>query len=365
MEINMKDMLCEFRRQKKVTQEAVAAHLGITSQSVGKWERGEGFPDITLLPALALYFGVTVDDLLGVGKARQKERINALLDGAERELLENGPAAAVEACREAYREFPNDLRIMARFMRYINFNDAREHEEDARLAVSLGERILAESTDHRQRSSAIECLAMLWMELGDREKAKYYAMMLPGYYQSSEQVLGHVLPKEERAEQRRKNIVEVTGLLANTVLYQHCFGGEMPDDDICCAEKTLALFDLIFEDGDYGIDLSTVYEAHFCLAEAYGRKRDADRCLAELEIDADYAFRVEKETGKKETRYTSRLVRGTVYPPGATNCYHAVKMMANEMEEFGCFHFLREDERFQAIQKRLLAVPAQNGTGEA
>ena len=79
MEINMKDMLCELRRQKKVTQEAVAAHLGITSQSVGKWERGEGYPDITLLPALALYFGVTVDELLGVGKARQKERIDALI----------------------------------------------------------------------------------------------------------------------------------------------------------------------------------------------------------------------------------------------------------------------------------------------
>ena len=369
MEINMKDMLCELRRQKKVTQEAVAAHLGITSQSVGKWERGEGYPDITLLPALALYFGVTVDELLGVGKARQEERIDALLDEAERQLRENSSTAAVETCRMAHREFPNDLRIMARLMRYIYFNYG-DHEDDrqecdARFAISLGERILAESTDHRQRSSAIECLAMLWMELGDREKAKYYAMMLPGYYQSSEQVLGHVLPKEERAEQRRKNIVEVTGLLANTVLYQHCFGGEMPDDDICCAEKTLALFDLIFEDGDYGIDLSTVYEAHFCLAEAYGRKRDADRCLAELEIAADYAFRVEKETGKKETRYTSRLVRGTVYPPGATNCYHAVKMMANEMEEFGYFHFLREDERFQAIQKRLLADPAQNGTGEA
>ena len=112
MQISMKDTLSELRKKKKVTQEAVAAHLGITSQSVGKWERGEGFPDITLLPALALYFGVTVDDLLGVGKARQKERINALLDGAERELLENGPAAAVEACREAYREFPNDLRII-------------------------------------------------------------------------------------------------------------------------------------------------------------------------------------------------------------------------------------------------------------
>lgn len=364
MQISMKDTLSELRKKKKVTQEAVAAHLGITSQSVGKWERGEGFPDITLLPALALYFGVTVDDLLGVGKARQKERINTLLDGAERELLENGPAAAVEACREAYREFPNDLRIMARFILYIFFNEAKEHEEDARLAVSLGERVLSESVDHAQRTGVIHTLAMLWHELGDDEQAKKYASMLGSYYTTSGQALGLVLRGEECREQRCRNIIEVTGLLANTILYLPSLGGEMPDKDIVCAEKTLALFDLIYEDGDYGIDVSTVYEAHFRLAEAYGRMRDAERCLAELSIAADWAFRTEQETGQ-EIRYTSRLVRGIVYPSGSTNRYPAVEIMRNEMEEFGGFQFLREDERFREIQNRLLPNPASSGTGEA
>ena len=53
MDVNMKDKLRELRKKKNVTQEALANHLGITPQSVGKWERGEGFPDITLLPAIA------------------------------------------------------------------------------------------------------------------------------------------------------------------------------------------------------------------------------------------------------------------------------------------------------------------------
>ena len=70
MNITMKDILRALRRQKKVTQEELANHLGITAQSVGKWERGEGFPDITLLPSIALYFGVTTDELLGIDKAR-------------------------------------------------------------------------------------------------------------------------------------------------------------------------------------------------------------------------------------------------------------------------------------------------------
>ena len=49
MEINLKDTLRNLRRAKNITQETLADYLGITPQSVGKWERGEGYPDITML----------------------------------------------------------------------------------------------------------------------------------------------------------------------------------------------------------------------------------------------------------------------------------------------------------------------------
>lgn len=80
MNIDMTKTLRELRKQKNVTQEQLANFLGITPQSVGKWERG-GYPDITLLPKIALYFNVTVDTLLGVDEARIKEAI----EGYEKE----------------------------------------------------------------------------------------------------------------------------------------------------------------------------------------------------------------------------------------------------------------------------------------
>jgi len=63
MEICLKDKLRTLRMQKGITQEALANHLGITPQSVGKWERGEGFPDITLLPLMADLFDCSIDEL--------------------------------------------------------------------------------------------------------------------------------------------------------------------------------------------------------------------------------------------------------------------------------------------------------------
>ena len=55
-----------IRRERNLTQEEVATHLGISFQSISKWERGDGYPDITMLPVLSDYFGISVDDLLGV-----------------------------------------------------------------------------------------------------------------------------------------------------------------------------------------------------------------------------------------------------------------------------------------------------------
>ncbi len=56
-----------------MTQEDVAEFLGITPQSVSKWERGESYPDITLLPALANIFETSVDLLLGMDTIRAEE----------------------------------------------------------------------------------------------------------------------------------------------------------------------------------------------------------------------------------------------------------------------------------------------------
>lgn len=57
-------LVSALRREKGLTQRELASLLGVSDKAVSKWERGECFPDITLIPPLAAYLGVTADELL-------------------------------------------------------------------------------------------------------------------------------------------------------------------------------------------------------------------------------------------------------------------------------------------------------------
>ena len=64
MNIKLADNLQLLRKQKGVTQEELAEVFGVTSQSISKWELGINCPDITMLPKIADYYRVSIDELL-------------------------------------------------------------------------------------------------------------------------------------------------------------------------------------------------------------------------------------------------------------------------------------------------------------
>lgn len=58
--------IAELRRAKHITQTELAEKIGTTFQTISKWENGITMPDITMLPVLADYFDISVDELLGL-----------------------------------------------------------------------------------------------------------------------------------------------------------------------------------------------------------------------------------------------------------------------------------------------------------
>ncbi len=73
----------EFRRQKKLTQAQLAEKLGVTEQSVSKWENDICAPDVSLFPALAKLFGVSIDSIFGFHLDTYDKEVDIILKEAE------------------------------------------------------------------------------------------------------------------------------------------------------------------------------------------------------------------------------------------------------------------------------------------
>ena len=70
--INTGKFICKLRKENNLTQASLAEKLNISNRTVSKWENGDGFPDITILPEIAKTLGVTVDELLA-GERKEKQ----------------------------------------------------------------------------------------------------------------------------------------------------------------------------------------------------------------------------------------------------------------------------------------------------
>ena len=68
MIICMGENIRMLRSGKGITQEKLGYELGVSAQAVSRWENGASYPDISMLPIIADYFEVSLDELMGRGK---------------------------------------------------------------------------------------------------------------------------------------------------------------------------------------------------------------------------------------------------------------------------------------------------------
>lgn len=99
MEHNMfSENLRRLRLEKNFTQEQLAEVLGVSAQSVSRWECGNTLPDVLLLPEIAKIYGVTVDDLY-------REEVKAYPSYAQRLLAVYEASGRTEDFLAAEQEF--------------------------------------------------------------------------------------------------------------------------------------------------------------------------------------------------------------------------------------------------------------------
>ena len=228
MDIIIDKKLKELRHKKGNRQEDLAVYLGISVQAVSKWERGEGMPDITLLPGIAAFYGVSVDTLLGIDEEEKNKRIKEITDEynrirrtAPREdgslVVEHNIDEGMSLIRQGLRKFPGCwffMQLLASDLWWKGkLTEGDERSEYFNEAMELCEKILYECTEDRWRHCASSILCMIYNDSGRKEKSLELACQSPGFVDSMDWKLAKIYEGKELTKQLERNIRELTRLL--------------------------------------------------------------------------------------------------------------------------------------------------------
>ncbi len=240
MNICFGEKLKELRIANNLTQEKLANHLGVSFQTISKWERGDSYPDINMLPIIAEFFEISIDDLLGFDKAKKEKKISEYLGLYDEYRLKDRKKVFLKF-KKAVKEFPNDYRIMVRYMEL--FREEKEHitveqwknkdfskyERIADEITAIYDKIQNNCTDDSIRiwSKRLMCehLFYRYQCCGYDEKYRKQALdildTMPSLSYSREYLAMMDTDEKQIETVREKAIEELLYLLQNTLLI-HC-----------------------------------------------------------------------------------------------------------------------------------------------
>ena len=173
MNIKIGAIIKKLRAENHITQETLAAALGVTPQAVSRWEAEGGYPDLELLPALADFFKVSTDELLGY---KLSEREQELAD-IKKEIERLDEVGSIEEClalaRNAFARYPNDSEIRLNLGICLHNTWDETHDEGLLDEIeSLYQSVVNECDDEDTRNNAIGSLIILYKDTHHSEKAK-------------------------------------------------------------------------------------------------------------------------------------------------------------------------------------------------
>ena len=336
MQIDLGTKIRQLRHRDGRTQEVLAEALGVTSQAVSRWESGGSYPDMNLIPPIANYFGVTIDELFGYTNERDS-RINALVSQIQEMKWKNNGVdtsidATIELARNALVEFPGNERLMvclasvlytAGYVRYGEYHltdaegydvyDTQRHRGYAewKEAVTLYEKALTTLEDGDFRRVAVGELTQLYVNLGQHEKAQALAEAAPGIYSTREYMRICACDGKERVQAYGKAVLAM--LHASAVLIVQAVMATKenmtPAEKVRGIEGAIELFDGVCTDDNYGEHNRLIARMYTLLSLYLWLDGKQDAAFEALDKSLAH-FRQFEALCKEETpRYTAPLLR--------------------------------------------------------
>ena len=365
---NLGTKIKELRIAENLTQEKLAEELNVSFQSISRWENGISTPDISLIPVIARYFGVSTDHLFGL-EDEESEITKSELEQKYLNFRKDGDLdGAYEVMLEARKMFPRDLHFctnLAEVMdlfeggnsKQISLYRDKNFSEQIRM---LCQKVVDESKDETDRSKALALLSTYYMKSGNTNEAIKIANSMTDIMHSKEILLGEIQSGDDKKKQLQDNILNMANYISDILVkiaFQKEYGfttSMSPEEKLEYIKAANTILMTIIPDGNYFEYSRKLGWNYRRIAELYTMMDQKDKAIEYLlkaEKMATYYDSLDKEKVYKFTSpfcdlATSDMIRNGKYFSGTET-----EMLSYRLDELS--NYFGDDEQFNALRNRL------------
>lgn len=349
--------LKRLRNDANVTQDSLAEYLNISYQAVSKWENGQSLPDITLVPAIANFFGVSSDYLLGIEIDKTNEDIEGALIKVD-ELNHAGKRLqSIEILEEKLKLYPNNHLLLAEWIecKCMSFDPKADKDKWLEDVIAKCNLILSDCSIDEIRYKTKTNMVFAYSFCDKRDIAEKLCYEFPENPYSKVEMMSMIAPPKERANYKKKCIgrdfeslfVDISSIAK----HHYCFAN--PEDAIPVCQIALDILDLV---GCEGFLIMYKAEAYSDLANAYSKLNDKEQALKYLTLAFDTYLDLDKLIEGETYYYKSPLLQGEFF--NKTKVTYGGEMSASEvflwtLQRRKSYDWLKNDDDYIALYNEM------------
>lgn len=199
--IQLGEKIKSLRKQKNISQEVFANYLGVSFQAVSKWENNYTMPDVTMIPAIASFFGVSTDELFGFNQFEIEKQVDKICAEAYRYRFTDS-AKSERILRDGLQRFPGNDILLNNLLYTL---DAQTRSEEV---IGLCKTLIESTKDDSVKYDACRILAECYKQNGMNDLVKLTLEKIPEIYFTKLELMALLLDGDDRYEaaQKQKNI---------------------------------------------------------------------------------------------------------------------------------------------------------------
>lgn len=173
--MNIGNKIRELRKQRGITQEQLAESIGISFQAVSKWENNIALPDITLVPVLASYFGVSMDELFDFNLKEIEHAVMIITEKAY-QYRESNPAESRRILEEGLKKYPENDILLNNLLYVLDYSVKPDE------TIAIASKLIEKTNQNDVKYDALRFLAYAYKAKGDLESAEAAIEQIPEIY---------------------------------------------------------------------------------------------------------------------------------------------------------------------------------------